>query len=287
MVPASAASSAAVGAAVPSGRGRASSSSAVGAASGIDAPVRKAMTTAAPGSSALTCRAVGRYKIAEGRISARTARKTGGSDLNLIFFLRQRPGPDCHVSAASARSAVRGAARAAAEAPDRHRPVKIVGNADSSGRPAQMTLTFGDEQVDADLAMGSFRQRGGPDFSLYIDSTRYKLSENEGRCYVAASGNAGAKCYLELAFLPNSDAASVASTLLSSYGAVTVNPAEKTEAFGGYSAIRVTGSSAETDLEACVVSVNGGSLTVVLCVPGMQSADADLLRSSLDSLIVQ
>ena len=164
---------------------------------------------------------------------------------------------------------------------------KIVGNADSSGRPAQMTLTFGDEQVDADLAVGSFRQRGGPDFSLYIDSTRYKLSENEGRCYVAASGNAGAKCYLELAFLPNSDAASVASTLLSSYGAVTVNPAEKTEAFGGYSAIRVTGSSAETDLEACVVSVNGGSLTVVLCVPGMQSADADLLRSSLDSLIVQ
>ena len=163
---------------------------------------------------------------------------------------------------------------------------KILGNADASGRPAQTSLAVGDAQIDADLVVGSFQQRGGPDFSLYIDSASYKLSENEGRCYVAAAGNAGVKQYLELAFLPNSDAASVATSLLSSYGAVSSDPVEKTEAFGGYSAIRVTGSSAETDLEAYVVTVNGGCLTAVLCTPGASGSGAGSLRASLDSLVL-
>ena len=164
---------------------------------------------------------------------------------------------------------------------------KIIGTADTSGRSAEAVLTAGDTQINANLVAGSFRQRGGPDFSLYIDTAAFKLSENEGRCYVAKSGSAGAKLYLELTFLPNADSASVASGLLSSYGAVTTNAPEKTEAFGGYSAIRVTGSSAETDLEAYIVPVNGGCLTAVSCVPGAYTADADSLHASFDSLIIQ
>lgn len=163
---------------------------------------------------------------------------------------------------------------------------QIVGSGDASGRAAQTTLTVGDAQIDADLVVGSFQQRGGPSFSLYMDSSSFKLSENEGRCYVAASGNNGVKQYIELAFLPNCEAGSVAANLLSSYGAVSVDPSERTEAFGGLSAIRVTGSSAETDLDSYVVSYNGGCVTVVLCTPGTASSGSDILRASLDSLIL-
>lgn len=163
---------------------------------------------------------------------------------------------------------------------------KIICTADTSGRSAQTILTVGDAQITADLVSGSFQQRGGPNFSLYIDSAAFRLLENEGRCYVASSGNAGSKLYLELSFLPNTDAATVASKLLDSYGAVTSATPEKTEAFGGYSGVRVTGSSPETDLEAYVVSVNTGCLTAVLCCPGADLQGADSLRASLDTLIL-
>ncbi|MBQ9044761.1 MAG: hypothetical protein IJ112_02290 [Oscillospiraceae bacterium] len=163
---------------------------------------------------------------------------------------------------------------------------QILGFGDAAGRPSQSTLTVGDEQIDAQLVIGTFAQRGGPDFSLYIDNEAFRLTENEGRCYVAASGNAGTKLYLELTFLPNTDAASVASSLLKSYGAVSTSAGEKTEAFGGHSAVHVTGSSAETDLEAYAVSVNGGCLTAVVCVPGNGGGAVDTLRASVDTLVI-
>lgn len=162
---------------------------------------------------------------------------------------------------------------------------QIIGSGDAAGRSAQTTLTAGDESVDADLVVGSFRQRGGPDFSLYVPGSDFRLTENEGRCYVSAAGNAGAKLYVELTFMPNTDAASVAPSLLKSYGAVTMSAGEKTQAFGEHSAVYITGSSAETDLEAYVVSVNGGCLTVVTCVPGAGSSEASLLRASVETLI--
>lgn len=162
----------------------------------------------------------------------------------------------------------------------------ILNAGDDSGRSMHATLNIGDTQIEADLVNGSFRQRGGPEFSLYVDSTQFGLTENEGRCYVTASGSNGAKLYLELAFLPNTDSASVAQSLLNSYGAVTTNPAEKTTAFGGFSAVRVTGSSAETDLDAYLISVNGGCLTVVKCVPGYAGDEADCLQAILDSLVI-
>jgi hypothetical protein len=163
---------------------------------------------------------------------------------------------------------------------------QIIRGTEGSDRPVQGTLTVDGEQVEAGLVVGSFQQRGGPSFSLYMDSERFRLTENEGRCYVAANGNGGVKQYLELAFLPNTDAASVANTLLSSYGAVSSEAAEHTEVFGGFPAFYIKGSSVETDLEAYVVSVNGGCVTVVLCTPGISDASASALRASLDTLLL-
>lgn len=164
---------------------------------------------------------------------------------------------------------------------------QILGAPDSSGRSAQSTLMVGGQELAADLVSGTFSQRGGPDFSLYVDSTKFRLTENEGRCYVAASGNNGAKLYLELAFLPNTDAASVAPTLLKNYGAVSTSAGDKTDAFGGHSAVYTTGSSVETDLESYVVSINGGCLTVVICTPGSGGDEARILRASMDSILIQ
>ena len=162
----------------------------------------------------------------------------------------------------------------------------IRSGSDAAGRPAQMQLSTASAQFDADLVVGSFSQRGGPDLSLYVDTAAFLLTENEGRCYVSDAGVTGSKLYLELAFLPNTDAATVAVSLLNSYGAVSVNPAEKTEAFGGYTALRVTGSSPETDLEAYLIPVNNGCLTVVKCVPGLSAEHADRLQASCDSLVI-
>ena len=163
---------------------------------------------------------------------------------------------------------------------------QILNNGSTSGRAAQTTLSAAGEQLEADLVVGGFQQRGGPAFSLYVPSELFHLTENEGKCYVAAVGSAGVQLYLELAFLPNTDASSVAASLLKSYGAVSVENPARTEAFGGYSALQVTGSSAETDLEAYVVSVNGGCITAVLCVPGIEDDNAAALRAAFDTLML-
>ena len=163
---------------------------------------------------------------------------------------------------------------------------QIVRSASNSERPAQTQLNVDGETIDAELAVGSFQQRGGPAFSLYMDSSGFRLTENEGRCYVAANGNDGVSLYLELAFLPNADAASVANSLLSSYGAVSSEPAQRTEVFGGYSAIYTRGSSVETDLESYAVDVSGGCVTVVMCAPGNADSSAAILKAIMDTLVL-
>lgn len=163
---------------------------------------------------------------------------------------------------------------------------QILNNGTASERSAQTTLSVDGEQMDANLVVGSFQQRGGPAFSLYVPGDLFRLTENEGKCYVAATGNAGVQLYLELAFLPNTDASSVAASLLKSYGAISVDNPVRTEAFGGYSALHITGSSAETDLEAYAVSVNDGCVTVVLCAPGIEGEHAAALRAAMDSLVI-
>ena len=160
------------------------------------------------------------------------------------------------------------------------------GAVDSSGRAAQSQLSAGETQFDADLVVGSFQQRGGPDFSLYVDTAAFRLIENEGHCYVAASGNSGVNLYLDLSFLPNADAASVAQTIMDAYGTVTSNPAEKTEAFGGHSALHITGSSAENDYEAYVIPINSGCVIAVSCLPGSGAENADHLIACFESLLI-
>ena len=71
----------------------------------------------------------------------------------------------------------------------------LIDNSDVD-RPAETALPLGDEQQQTTLVAGSFALRGGPDFSLYLDLSRFQLIENEGRCYFCPQ-NDGGDLYLE------------------------------------------------------------------------------------------
>ena len=75
----------------------------------------------------------------------------------------------------------------------------LIDNSDVD-RPAETSLPLGEEEQQATLVAGSFVLRGGPDFSLYLDRTRFQLIENEGRCYFCPQ-NDGGDLYLEIAYL--------------------------------------------------------------------------------------
>ena len=90
----------------------------------------------------------------------------------------------------------------------------------------------------------------------------------------------------QIKMILHADAASVANTLLSTYGAVSSEPAQRTEVFGGYSAIYTKGSSVETDLESYAVDVSGGCVTVVMCAPGNADSSAAILKAIMDTLVL-
>ena len=164
-------------------------------------------------------------------------------------------------------------------------PEQILGAGSVPNRPQETTLPTEGDQQTASLISGSFAQRGGPDFSLYLDSRTFQLIENEGRCYFCPHDELGAKLYLELAFLPETDAQTVAASLLQDYGVMEETEEIGAAEFGGREAVRVQGQSVETQLDAYVIPIDGGCVTAVLCTPGgAEGPRTASLRASLETL---
>lgn len=64
-------------------------------------------------------------------------------------------------------------------------PELILGSGQTPSRDAQQAVSVGGEDKTMQLVTGSFAQRGGPDFSLYLDTSVFLSTEMDGKCCFA------------------------------------------------------------------------------------------------------
>ncbi len=158
----------------------------------------------------------------------------------------------------------------------------LIDNSDID-RPAETALPLGDEEQQTTLVAGSFALRGGPDFSLYLDQSRFQLIENEGRCYFCPQ-NDGGDLYLEIAYFNGVSADRLAPSVFQDYGIIIqASDVEATE-LNGHAAKHVTAKTMENQFEAYVFDSEGGCVTMVFCgSDAVSETTQQALHTSMES----
>lgn len=122
------------------------------------------------------------------------------------------------------------------------------------------------EQVSMTLVSGSFRHMGGPEFSLYVDKTRYQVTDVDGYCYITLE--AGDSIYGEIGFRPDTDAETLSAAFLREYGNMQQTQDGGDVTLGDYTARHLTGETMTSVFDAYLIDVDGGCVTLVICTPG-------------------
>ena len=89
-------------------------------------------------------------------------------------------------------------------------PELILGSGQAPSRDAQRAVSVGGEDKTMQLVNGSFAQRGGPDFSLYLDTSVFLSTEMDGKCCFARADDTSMDAYLEIGYHPGADAQTLA-----------------------------------------------------------------------------
>lgn len=150
-------------------------------------------------------------------------------------------------------------------------PELLLVDLDGLDRPAVTALPVGEQALDANLISGSFALRGGPDFSLYLDAKTFQLIETEGRCYFAPTDDSGT-LYLEITFYPNVASQALSESILWDYGVIIQSDTPEQAKLNGQNALHLEAKTMETQLEAWLLDVNGGCVSLTLCAPGGDSS---------------
>ena len=143
-------------------------------------------------------------------------------------------------------------------------PEQLLIDSSDVDRPAETMLPIGEEEQQATLVAGSFALRGGPDFSLYLDQTRFQLIENEGRCYFCPQ-NDGGDLYLEIAYFNGVHSERLAPSVFQDYGIIIQASEVKDAQLNGQAAKHVTAKTMENHFEAYVLDSDSGCVTLVFC----------------------
>ena len=75
-------------------------------------------------------------------------------------------------------------------------PELILGSGQAPSRDAQQAVSVGGVDKTMQLVNGSFAQRGGPDFSLYLDASVFLSTEMDGKCCFARADDTSMDAYL-------------------------------------------------------------------------------------------
>lgn len=158
----------------------------------------------------------------------------------------------------------------------------LIDNSDVD-RPAETALPLGEEQQQTTLVAGSFALRGGPDFSLYLDLSRFQLIENEGRCYFCPQ-NDGGDLYLEIAYFNGVSAERLAPSVFQDYGIIIQASDVEDAELNGHSAKHVTAKTMENQFEAYVMDSESGCVTLVFCgSDAISETTQQALKSSMQT----
>ena len=141
------------------------------------------------------------------------------------------------------------------------------------------------EDKTMQLVTGSFAQRGGPDFSLYLDKDVFLSTELDGKCCFARADDASMDAYLEIGYHMGADAQTLAGTLLNDYGTIASMETLGEVKLGGLTAYGVKGVTVQRELEAYLIPTANGCISVVLCHAGTAPASwYDSLLASAQTL---
>lgn len=159
-------------------------------------------------------------------------------------------------------------------------PQTIVDVPDENELPNLKDTTVNGEEVTLTLVTGSFRRTGGPDFSLYVDKVRYQVNDVEGCCYITTDEGS---TYAEIGFRPDTDAETLSGAFLAEYGVLQDSSDGGEVEFGANTARTLAGRTMDNALEAWLVDVEGGCVTMVVCTPfgeasQISSAATDAVR---------
>ena len=91
-------------------------------------------------------------------------------------------------------------------------PELILGSGQAPSRDAQQAVSVGGVDKTMQLVNGSFAQRGGPDFSLYLDASVFLSTEMDGKCCFARADDTSMDAYLEIGYHPGADAQTLGMT---------------------------------------------------------------------------
>lgn len=169
-----------------------------------------------------------------------------------------------------------------------HGPQTIVDVPDENTPPETMESTVNGEEVTLTEVTGSFRRTGGPDFSLFVNKTRFQVNDVDGYCYVTTDEGTA---YAEIGFRPNSDADTLSGSILREYGNMQDTSEPREETLGEYATVQVAGYTMDSAFEVYLINVEGGCVTLVVCSPmgemsGISSiaSDAAQLTDALRTL---
>ena len=149
-------------------------------------------------------------------------------------------------------------------------PELILGSGQAPSRDAQQAVSVGGEDKTMQLVTGSFAQRGGPDFSLYLDTSVFLRSD--GKCCFARADDASMDAYLEIGYHPGAGAQTLAGTILNDYGTIATTESLGQVKLGDLNAYGVNGATVQRQLEAYLIPTADGCVSVVLCRAGTASA---------------
>ena len=162
-------------------------------------------------------------------------------------------------------------------------PEQILLDTPNVDRPVETSLPVENEDRQMSLVAGSFAQRSGPDFSLYLDTASLQMIENEGRCYFCPQTGAG-DLYLEIAYFSGVSPDVLAASVFQDYGIIIQKDDVQDQQLNGQNAKHVSAKTMENHLEAYVLDADGGCITLVFCTPGTGSSSLqDVLCASMNS----
>lgn len=120
-------------------------------------------------------------------------------------------------------------------------PELILGSGEAPARDAEQAVPVDGEDKTMQLVTGSFAQRGGPDFSLYLDKGVFLSTELDGKCCFARADDASMDAYLEIGYHMGADAQTLAGTLLNDYGTIASMETLGEVKLGGLDRLRCQG----------------------------------------------
>ena len=151
-------------------------------------------------------------------------------------------------------------------------PELILGSGQAPSRDAQQAVSVGGVDKTMQLVNGSFAQRGGPDFSLFLDASVFLSTEMDGKCCFARADDTSMDAYLEIGYHPGADAQTLAGTILNDYGTIANTETLGQVKLGDLNAYGVNGATVQKQLEAYLIQTADGCVSVVLCRAGTAPA---------------